>query len=189
MTGLDWMNANYADGPKLARWFDRALCDLGHSLDGREYEGFNRRIQAWRQGDQVAFKTVDRYCVLFDLHPSMIPDNVWRHPKAQAKWADEPVRYCERCGGDIPTRDPSGKMRSIPAYRRTRWCSFDCRTGRSSMVPKECANVGCSNMVPLVTQSGKHRSVNEYALIKFCSKDCANVGQMRPGLTRMKKAA
>lgn len=73
MSALSYEDAEWADGPKLVQWIDKSDADL-QMLHGTQ----QRMIQRWRAGAQASFYSIDDVMVRLGLHPSMLPEDIWR---------------------------------------------------------------------------------------------------------------
>jgi hypothetical protein len=82
---LDYLNARYASGPKLAReLLPLTLDEQGEVRDGLE----NVRRQLERGCDYrsaVRFWTVDSLCIAVGTHPARLPSSVWVRPLPNPK--------------------------------------------------------------------------------------------------------
>lgn len=73
MAVLSHQDAEWADGPKLMDWLDGCSADLA-VFQGTQL----RMIQRWRKGSQANFYALDKILIAVGLHPSMLPNSVWR---------------------------------------------------------------------------------------------------------------
>lgn len=106
----DWMDAQSADGVKLAEWVEAVVA--------REYPGkpftavvgptTTRALQNWRAGSAVDFFIADRVITLLRHHPSELPNDVWR--SEQAIGQGQRLRAARRC----KTREPVGVANAAP---------------------------------------------------------------------------
>lgn len=72
MTAPDYTTALWADGAALMAWLDRvAVVPAGTDMT-------RKRIDRWRSGAQASFWHVDELLVSAGLHPSEVPDQIWR---------------------------------------------------------------------------------------------------------------
>lgn len=79
MPDTDWTTARYADGPTLAGFLDRLL-ERRAEDPGMYGDTVTRTLYAWRRGERrrAHFSTVDGLLVRLGLHPSELPQEVWR---------------------------------------------------------------------------------------------------------------
>jgi hypothetical protein len=78
----DWTEAKSANGPALAAVIDQELKAKGMTAAGRG-EAFARRMYDWRRGAAAGYFSADTYLHSVGLHPSEVPEHVWRPGKAR----------------------------------------------------------------------------------------------------------
>jgi hypothetical protein len=81
---LSWMNARWADGPKVyeflaARGVIARLSDAGRDLweFERDVLAIREVVYKWKQGGRASLFKLDEVLVRFDMHLSELPDDVW----------------------------------------------------------------------------------------------------------------
>jgi hypothetical protein len=91
---LDWTNAEYADGPKLAAW----LADEGYTFDKNLHPTEDRAIRYWLKGRAAKLATVDAVLCKVGRHICELPDEVWcekplqHRPRIPAGVKEEAIR-------------------------------------------------------------------------------------------------
>lgn len=65
---LDWTNAEWANGPKLARWCEE---------NGIVFERKDDSLVEWKRGRNPQVFTVDKMMTRNLRHISELPDSVW----------------------------------------------------------------------------------------------------------------
>jgi hypothetical protein len=73
MSALAIENAEWADGPLVAQWLEQVGADCKLMPAARQ-----RMIQRWRAGSRANFYSIDEILISLDLHPSMLPEDIWR---------------------------------------------------------------------------------------------------------------
>lgn len=130
---LDWQTAEWADGPKLMAWLDEK------EVVPHRYGSFGRRATDWRRGSAGDFYTVDRLLCAAGLHPSDVPDDVWRGSPVNWRPAVEAARKARpgnRNGSKLSSRDVFEIRREVRLGRKKK--DLAARFGVS---PKTISNV------------------------------------------------
>ena len=79
---MDWMDAEWANGPKLAEWI-RAR--MPSEIVSKDINVLARRVRYWELGEQAAFDTVDTYLTRLGHHVSELPNDVWEESNPKRK--------------------------------------------------------------------------------------------------------
>lgn len=74
---VDWTNADFADGPTLAAWFDANV------PEGQRERMVGSSLRRWRRGESAGFELVDRHVTALGFHVSELPGGVWRRGRFQ----------------------------------------------------------------------------------------------------------
>jgi hypothetical protein len=73
-----WLEAESASGPELAKYLDRVLADRDQTAH-MYGPAFARAMYAWRvEKRNSSFFYVDGLLLRLGIHPSEVPDEVWR---------------------------------------------------------------------------------------------------------------
>lgn len=78
---VDWTNAKSANGPKVAKFFDRLLAAADRRQQDGQYpvpSALARRLYDWRRGGNATFFGLDGWLCVFGVHPSELPADVWQ---------------------------------------------------------------------------------------------------------------
>ncbi len=74
-------NAEWVDGPGLCHWLQRN----GHVPKGQVTQIFppnmRRRWSAWKAGATASFYLVEEMLILLELHPTMLPEELFVEPR------------------------------------------------------------------------------------------------------------
>jgi len=71
-TRLDYSNAHYADGPRLAAVLRPRV---PHTT---EWDNVHRQLKAMTAEHRcVRLETADKLCIRLGIHPALLPDSVW----------------------------------------------------------------------------------------------------------------
>jgi len=62
-----------ANGPAVVAWLESTDADLSQQVVGAH----QRKIKAWKEGEDASLRAIDEVCTKTNLHLSMVPAEVW----------------------------------------------------------------------------------------------------------------